>query len=387
MAAIQWVEDTMDSISAKTVDTKPLLFQPIALGRVTLPNRIVISPMCQYAATDGNAGNWHLIHLGHLALSGAGLLMIEATAVEPAGRISRECLGIYSDANEAALAGVLAALREHSAMPIGIQLSHAGRKASRQKPADGRGPVTEEDGGWQTVGPSPVAFAENWNIPTELSRSDMDGIVASFVAAARRCARLPIDVLEIHAAHGYLLSSFLSPLANRRTDAYGGSLANRMRFPLEVIAAVRDNWPSERALGVRLNGTDWIPGGATIDDAVEFARQIRLLKADFVDVSSGGNAFEPIPSRPGYQVPFAAKIRQNVDIPVMTVGRIRTPKHAEAILQRGEADMIAIGRGFLNDPRWPWHAAEYFKTGISVPPQYMRAATRSGLPSAFSRAG
>lgn len=355
-----------------------LLFSPITLRGLTLPNRIVVAPMCQYSAVDGSATDWHVIHLGQLAQSGSGLLVIEATHVEPEGRITRDCLGLYSDDNEAALARVLAIVRRYSRMPIGLQLSHAGRKASAKRPS---APGPNDTGEWRVVGPSPVAFAADRQVPLEMDRAAMDRVIAAFEQAARRSARLGIDLLEIHSAHGYLLSSFLSPLANHRTDAYGGSLANRMRFPLEVAEAVRAAWPPERPLGVRCNGTDWHVHGITPDEAVAYARALRGVGCDFVDVSTGGNAVTEIPLGPGYQVPFAAHVRREAGIPTRVAGLVRDPRHAEAIVAGGEADMVALGRGLLNDPRWPWHAAEELGHRIDVPFQYWRAATRDGLPT------
>jgi len=360
------------------------LFSPFALRDLALANRIVVSPMCEYSAVDGCATDWHVIHLGHLALSGAGLLIVEATAVNAQGRISRECLGLYCDENEAALARVLAIVRRYSAMPIGIQLGHAGRKGSQRKPGDGRGTVPASEGGWQTVGPSALPFIPEWQTPQELDRAGMEAIVDAFVHATRRCVRLGLDMIEIHSAHGYLLSSFLSPIANQRTDAYGGSRENRMRFPLEVFAAVRAAWPASRPLGVRCNGTDWDERGLTPDDAVAYARALKDLGCDYVDVSSGGNSMAPIPLGPGYQVPFAQRIRSEVGIATMAVGLIREPHHAEAIVAEGQADLVAIGRGILNDPRWPWHAAEALGGNVTVPVQYARAATREGVHQHFA---
>jgi 2,4-dienoyl-CoA reductase-like NADH-dependent reductase (Old Yellow Enzyme family) len=360
------------------------LFSPFALRGLTLANRIVISPMCEYSAVDGCATDWHVIHLGHLALSGAGLLIIEATAVEARGRISRECLGMYSDENEAALARVLAVVRRYSAMPIGIQLAHAGRKGSQRKPGDGRGNVPPEEGGWQTVAPSALPFIPEWQTPAALDRAGMEAIVDAFVRATQRCARLGLDLIEIHSAHGYLLSSFLSPIANQRTDAFGGSRENRMRFPLEVFAAVRRAWPAERPLGVRCNGTDWDERGLTLEDAVAYARALQDLGCDYVDVSSGGNSIAAIPLGPGYQVPFAQRVRREVGIPTIAVGLIRDPQHAETIVAEGQADLVALGRGILNEPRWPWHAAEALGGKVDVPVQYARAATRQGIHPHFA---
>ena len=361
------------------------LFQPFTLRSLTLPNRIVISPMCQYSAVEGCATDWHLIHLGHLAVSGAGLLIIEASAVEARGRISRECLGMYSDRCEAALARVVAAVRRYSDMPIGIQLSHAGRKGSQIKPSDGRGNVAPAEGGWQTVAPSALAFIPEWQTPEALDRTGMDAVKSAFVDATRRAVRLGLDMIELHYAHGYLMSSFLSPLANRREDAYGGSRDKRMRFPLEVFAAVRKAWPQDLPLGVRCNGTDWDEQGITPDDAVAFARCLKDLGCDTIDVSSGGNSMSRIPLAPGYQVPFAAQVRREATIPTIAVGLIRDPRHAEAIVAEGHADMVALGRGILNDPRWPWHAAEELGAHARFPYQYFRAATRVGIAQHFAK--
>lgn len=362
------------------------LFSPITLRGLTLPNRIVIAPMCEFHATNGNATDWHIIHLGHLALSGAGLLIIEATGVEPRGRISRECLGLYNDENEEALGRVLAIVRRYSGMRIGLQLGHAGRKASVLNPTAGRryGHAPLSEGGWEPIGPSPIPWAEGWPIPREMSRADMEEVLASFADATRRCARLGIDLLEIHGAHGYLVSSFLSPIANRRMDAYGGSLENRMRFPLEVFEAVRAAWPADRPLGVRFNGTDWIEGGIDTAEAVAFGAELARRGCDYADMSSGGNGFATINDGPGYQVPFAAAVRAGTGMATMAVGMIREATHAESIIASGQADMIAIGRGMLNDPRWPWHAAEELGVQIEVPPAYIRAATRTGR-NAYAR--
>ena len=360
----------------------PYLFRPITMRGLTLPNRIVISPMCQYSAEDGCATDWHLIHLGHLAFSGAGLLVIEATGVEARGRISSRCLGLYNDATEAALGEVVRRVRTHANMPIGIQLGHAGRKASISPPGGGiRGPVPLDQGGWETIGPSAVGFTEGWRAPREMDEADMQEVIESFAQATRRCARLGLDMIEIHSAHGYLLSSFLSPVANRRTDRFGGSLENRMRFPLEVVSAVRRNWPSDRPLGVRFNGTDWLEGGISPEEAVEYARALAGLGCDYVDLSSGGNGPATIPLSPGYQVPYAETVKRQVDIPVMAVGLIREAAHAERIVAAGQADMVAVGRAMLNDARWPWRAAEELGAEPSFPWQYQRGARSSAVPN------
>ena len=359
------------------------LFKPITLRGLTLSNRIVISPMCQYSAIDGCATDWHLIHLGNLAVSGAGLLIIEAAAVEPQGRISRECLGMYSDDCEAALARVLAVVRRYSNIPIGIQLSHAGRKGSQKKPTDGRGSLAPEEGGWLVDAPSAIPFIPEWQIPQELNRESMDRIVAAFVDATERCSRLGLDMIELHGAHGYLISSFLSPIANQRTDIYGGNNENRMRYPLEIFCAVRAAWPQDRLLGVRCNGTDWDEKGITPNDAVAFSQELKAHGCDYVDVSTGGNSVANIPLGPGYQVPFASRVRREAAIATIAVGQIRDPHQAEAIIAQGDADLIAIGRGMLNDPRWAWHAAEELGVKLDVAYQYIRAATRQGIAAHF----
>jgi 2,4-dienoyl-CoA reductase-like NADH-dependent reductase (Old Yellow Enzyme family) len=357
------------------------LFEPITLREVTLPNRIVIAPMCEFSAEEGNATDWHVIHLGHLALSNAGLLLIEATGVEARGRITAECLGLYNDENEAALKRVLDIVRRYSPMPIGIQLGHAGRKASMMSPTQGNGHRSLDEGGWQTIGPSAVGFAENWPVPKGMTRADMDDVLGAFAMATRRADRIGLDTVELHSAHGYLMSSFLSPLANFRTDAYGGSLENRMRFPLEIFDTVRAAWPSGKPLGVRLNGTDWIEDAISPDEAVAFSQALAARGCDYVDISTGGNAFAKIPTGPGYQVPFAAKVKAETCLPTMAVGLIRSPQHAEAIIATGQADMVSIGRGFLNDPRWPWHAAEQLGVKLNVVAPYARGATSADIPS------
>ncbi|WP_426955071.1 NADH:flavin oxidoreductase/NADH oxidase [Muricoccus radiodurans] len=363
------------------------LFQPITLRGLTLPNRIVIAPMCEFSAVNGNATDWHVIHLGHLALSGAGLLIIEATGVEPRGRISRECLGLYNDENEEALGRVLRIVRKYSAMPIGLQLGHAGRKASVLNPTAGRrfGHAPIEEGGWQPIGPSPLPWAEGWPIPREMTKTDMQEVIAGFVDATRRCARLGIDLIEIHGAHGYLMSSFLSPIANQRTDEYGGSLENRMRFPLEIYDAVRAAWPEDRPLGVRFNGTDWDERGINTEEAVAFGKELARRGCDYADMSSGGNGFATIPNAPGYQVPFATAVKEGTGMATMAVGLIREATHAESIVASGHADMVAIGRGILNDPRWPWHAAEELGVQIEVPRPYVRAASRKTVVNSYAR--
>jgi 2,4-dienoyl-CoA reductase-like NADH-dependent reductase (Old Yellow Enzyme family) len=354
------------------------LFSPIAIGGVTLPNRIAVSPMCQYSAVDGSATDWHLQHLGSLSLSGAGLLILEATAVEAAGRITQSCLGLYSDANEAALERVVATCHRWGNAKLGIQLAHAGRKASTQVPWAGGKPLGEAEGAWQRVGASLIPFAEGYPAPEPLDEAGLARVRDAFVAAARRADRLGFDLVELHGAHGYLLHSFLSPIANHRTDWYGGSVENRMRFPLEVAAAVRAAWPRDKALGMRITGFDWTPGGLTTADAVVFARELERIGFDYVCVSSGGiSPAARIAVAPGYQVPFAAAVKAGSGIAVQAVGLIVEPRQAEAIIAEERADCVALARGFLDDPRWGWHAADALGAEIACPPQYARS--RPGL--------
>jgi 2,4-dienoyl-CoA reductase-like NADH-dependent reductase (Old Yellow Enzyme family) len=349
------------------------LFTPIALRQLTLANRVVVSPMCQYSAEDGSATDWHLLHLGSLAVAGAGLLMIEATAVEAGGRITLGCLGLYSDANEAALRRVVAACRRFGNTPLGIQLAHAGRKGSATKPWQGIRALTQAEGAWRTVAPSAEPLDAGWPAPHALSTTELDRLVEAFVAATRRAARLDLDLVEVHCAHGYLLHEFLSPIANRRDDAFGGSLENRLRFPLRVAAAVRDAWPSGKPLGLRITGTDWLEGGLTVEDAVTVARALKNIGCDYVCVSSGGIVSKaPIPLGPGYQVALAERVRRDAGLPTRAVGLIAEPRQAQAIIAAGQADMVAMARAFLDDPHWVWHAAEVLGAGAAFPPQYAR---------------
>ena len=353
------------------------LFTPYALGPVTLPNRIVIAPMCQYSAEDGNATDWHLMHLGQMAVSGAGLLLLEATAVEAIGRISAQDLGLWNDDNEAALARVLKALRRYSAIPIGIQLNHAGRKASTPVPWVGGRAITPEQGGWQVVAPSELPFNPDDAAPEALDAAGIARITAAFVATAVRAQRLGFQVIELHAAHGYLLHQFLSPLSNQRTDAYGGSLANRMRLVLEVFDAVRAAMPASMAVGVRVSATDWVEGGWDGAQTVALTKALKARGCDFVDVSSGGlSPLQDIPVGPNYQVPFAEQVRAATGITTIAVGLITEPRQAEAILTSGQADLIALARGMLYDPRWPWHAAAELGEQVDAPPQYWRSQPR-----------
>ena len=351
-----------------------MLFSPYSLGPLELSNRITIAPMCQYSAVDGLATDWHMIHLGSLALSGAALITLEATAVVPEGRISPNDLGLWSDAHADALAPVLAAMRRHSPIKIGIQLSHAGRKASTNVPWDGGAQISPDAAnGWQTEGPSAVPHTEGDAAPLALDAAGLARVRDGFVAAARRAHALGFDAIELHGAHGYLLHQFLSPLANRRTDAYGGSLENRMRYPLEVFAAVRAAVPS-MTLGVRISATDWVDGGWDLEQSVRLAQELERIGCDFIHVSSGGlSTAQKIPVEPGYQIGFAERIKRDTGLPTIGVGLITEARHAEAILQAGQADVIALARAMLYDPRWPWHAAAELGAQVSAPPQYWRS--------------
>lgn len=353
------------------------LFQTIKLRELLLPNRIMVSPMCQYSATDGNANDWHLIHLGQLALGGAGLLCIEASAVEAVGRITPSCLGLYSDDNETALRGVISSLRRHSGMPLAIQLAHAGRKGSSHTPWNGGKLIEPHAGGWEPIAPSALPFSPSEAPPREMTAADLERVREAFAQSARRAAALGLDAIELHAAHGYLLHEFLSPVSNRRTDRYGGSLANRMRFPLEVFAAVRSVWPEAKPLGVRISASDWIDGGWDLPQSIELAQRLRAAGCDWIDVSSGGLAPEQkIALGPGYQVPFAEAIRREAGITTMAVGMITEPRQAEEIVAAGRADMVALARGMLFNPHWAWRAAAELGGELTAPKQYWRAPPR-----------
>jgi 2,4-dienoyl-CoA reductase-like NADH-dependent reductase (Old Yellow Enzyme family) len=351
------------------------LFTPFRVGNLNLSNRIVIAPMCQYSAVDGSMTDWHQIHLGHLALSGAALLTIEATAVLPEGRISYADVGLYSDDNETAMARTLESVRRHSDMPIAIQLAHAGRKASTEVPWAGGAQIPPgAPNGWQTVAPSAVPFSPGQNPPHALDRAGMDRIRDAFVASAKRAARLGLDAVQLHGAHGYLIHEFLSPLSNRRDDSYGGSLENRMRFPLELFDAVRAAFPAEKPVTMRVSGTDWAEGGWDIDQTVAFAQALEAHGAAAIHVSGGGLAHDQqIPVGPNYQVPLARAVKQATNIPVVAVGLITDFEQAEAIVGTGDADLVALARAILYDPRWPWHAAAHFGAQVKAPNQYLRS--------------
>lgn len=360
-----------------------VLFTPLSLRNLTLANRIVVSPMCQYVAREGRAHAWHLVHLGGLAQSGAGLLIIESTAVEAMGRITPGDLGLWDDATEAALNVVLNGVRQVSAMPIGLQLAHAGRKASSDVPWRGGAQLSKADGGWTACAPSAVPQRDDEEPPVALDRRGLERIRERFASAARRAARLGVDCVEIHGGHGYLFHQFLSPLSNHRDDEYGGSLENRMRFPLEIVDVVRDAFPADRPVGVKLSVTDWVPGGWDIGQSVALTTALVDHGMDWVTASSAGiSPKQSIPVGPGYQVPMAATLRQVPGARVMAVGLITEAVQAEEIVANGDADMVAIARGMLYDPRWGWHAAATLGGTVSAAPSYWRAPP-SGLGGIF----
>jgi 2,4-dienoyl-CoA reductase-like NADH-dependent reductase (Old Yellow Enzyme family) len=346
------------------------LFTPIQLRQLPLANRIVIPPLCQYSSDDGVASDWHMQHLPAFAMSGAGLVVFEMTDVEPIGRITPHCAGLWSDAQEEALARVIASCRKYGQAKLGIQIAHAGRKASCVEPWKGGKFLAPAQGGWQTIAPSAIAFGEGYGAPRAMTRDDFARVLDAFVNATRRAAWLGFDSCEMHGAHGYLMSSFFSPLANRRDDEYGGSIENRMRFPLEVFRAMREVWPAEKPLGIRVSCVDWAEGGTTIEDTIVFAKALKAAGCDFICCSSGGVVpVQPPGIRAGYQVEFAARIRREVGIATRAVGMIFTGKQANAIVADGQADMVAVGRGYIDDPRWAWHAGDELGVIAPFPPQ------------------
>src|ERR1700682_4613464 len=354
------------------------LFSPFTLRKLTLSTRIVCSPMCQYSSVDGCATDWHIVHWGQLLQSSAGMFTIEATAVSAIGRITYGCLGLYDDACEKAVSERLAIARANApSMPVAMQLAHAGRKGSSKVPWEGGQLIPVAQGGWTPVAPSAIPQLPNEPPPEALALSGSAQIEREFVDAARRASRIGIDALELHCAHGYLLHEFLSPLSNHREDAYGESLDNRVRFPLGVFAAVRDAWPQDKPMGARISATDWVDGGWTIDDSIVLAQRLKAAGCDWIDVSSGGiSPAQKIPLGPGYQVPLARAIRSATSIPTMSVGLITEAKQAETIVKSHDADLIAMARAMLWDPRWPWHAAATLGAQIHAPKQYWRSAPR-----------
>jgi len=357
------------------------LFDPLSVRDVKFANRAFVSPMCEYSSTDGFANDWHFVHLGSRAVGGAGVVLTEATAVLPEGRISPQDLGIWSDDHIEELARIVRFIDGQGSV-AGMQLAHAGRKASTYRPWDGNGTIPESEGGWkEVVAPSAVAFAENYPQPKALSIEGIQKVVAAFADAARRASDAGFRVIELHAAHGYLVHEFLSPLSNQRTDAYGGSFENRTRIVREVIAAVRRVWPERYPLFMRISATDWVDGGWDIQQSVELSRQVKELGVDLIDCSSGGNvATAKIPVGPGYQTRFAEEIRRSCNILTGTVGMITSPIQAEHILATGQADAVILAREMLRDPYWPLRAARELGQEIAWPVQYLRAAPGGTKP-------
>ena len=351
------------------------LFSPIKLANLELPNRIVVSPMCQYSANDGVGNDWHMTHLGMLSNSGAGMLVVEATHVERHGRITHGCLGIYSDACEEALQRIVLHCKHIGKAKLAIQLAHAGRKASSQRPWEGAKALSNGEDPWPTIAPSALPFGPGWHTPQAMTEADMARVQKAFTDAARRSVRIGFDAIELHLAHGYLLHSFVSPLSNKRNDEWGGSLAGRMKFPLEVARAARAVVPRGVPLGARITGTDWLDGGLTADDAVALAKALKEAGLDYIDVSSGNITHDSRPpSDPGYNVPLAERVRREAGIATRAVGLIANGKQAEAIVADGKADMIAMARAFLDDPHWGWHASQTLGAEVARPLQYARAA-------------
>ena len=356
------------------------LFSPIKLRGLELANRVVVAPMCQYSANEGNMTDWHVMHLGTLANSGAGLLFVEATGVELEGRISHGCTALANDANEAAMQRVMEACTRYGNAKIGIQLGHAGRKASVKRPWEGGASLAE--GAWPTKSASALPFDPNWHTPCSMSLDESERLKDAFFQATLRANRIGFEVIEIHAAHGYLLNQFLSPISNTRDDKYGGSLENRMRLPLEIFAAMREAWPAAKPLGIRISAVEWVDGGITLADSIALAHALKALGCDFMDVSSGGNAYnQKITLGAGYQVPFAEAIRKAVDMPVMAVGLITEAAHAEQIVATGQADMVALARGFMDDPLWARHAAWHLGADTRMAPQHARVTPKSWAPA------
>jgi 2,4-dienoyl-CoA reductase-like NADH-dependent reductase (Old Yellow Enzyme family) len=349
------------------------LFSPITLRGLTLPNRVVVSPMCQYNSDNGSANDWHLMHLGNMSLGAAGLVITEMTNVNPQGRISPKCAGIWSDENEAALKRVLDFCRKYGVAKLGVQLAHAGRKGPQVPPGLGGKPMQPTDeGGWVPEAPSAIPYDTGWAVPRALTKDDMKRLIEEFVSSTKRLDRIGVDLIELHGAHGYLLHQFLSPLSNQRTDEYGGSTENRMRFPLEVFDAVRKAWPEAKPLGIRVSATDWVDGGWTPEETVTFAKLLKARGCDYMDVTTGGlHPQQKIPLAPGYQVPFSEKVKKESGITTMTVGLIAGYQQAEDIVASGKADMVAIARAAIWDPRWAWHAAEELGAETPYAPKTM----------------
>jgi 2,4-dienoyl-CoA reductase-like NADH-dependent reductase (Old Yellow Enzyme family) len=350
------------------------LFSPITMRGLTLANRIAVSPMCQYNSTDGTANDWHLMHIGNFALGGFGLVMAEMTNVNMAGRITYKCATLCTDENEKALKRVVEFAHQYGISKHGLQIGHAGRKGSTTPPGAGARPLTSGENPWVTLAPSAVPFGPDWHMPREMTQEEMKSTLDDYVDTVRRAERIGYDLLELHAAHGYLLHQFLSPLSNLRTDEYGGNLQKRMRYPLEVFHAMRKAWPDDKPLGVRVSAVDWVDGGTTIEDTVAFAKELKALGCDYVDVSSGQlDARQKIPFAPHFNAPFAERVRKEAAIPTMSVGLITGAKEAEDLISSGQADMVALARAALYDPRWPIHAAMELDVEPPFPARLMPA--------------
>jgi len=353
------------------------LFSPIHLRELELSDRIVVSPMCQYASDGGVMNDWHLMHLGQLSMGAGNLLLTEATHVSAIGRITSRCAGLWNDEQEAAMKRIVDFCRQYGTARIGTQLAHAGRKASCNTPLKGSVPLTSEDGAWQTIGPSPTGFSPGWHVPTELDRSGLESVKQEFVDAALRSERIGMDVIELHGGHGYLLNQFFSPLSNLRSDEYGGSVENRIRFPIEVFEAIRQIWPNDKPLGLRVSAIDWVEGGSTIEDTIAFARALEEVNCDFIDITTGGvDHRQKILAGPGYQVDFASAVRKQVKMPVMAVGMITEARQAEEIIEDGHADFVMLARGVMHNPRWAWHAAMELGAETEYPDQYIRCSPK-----------
>lgn len=360
-----------------------LLFTPIRMREVVFPNRIVVAPMTQFSANDGVAGDWHLVHLGQYGLSGAGTILTESCYVEPHARNAPSCLSLYNDDQEAGLARVISFIRDNGNGVFGVQLCHAGRKASAKTPEEGGGPKPISEGGYEAVAPSSVPVSPTWPNPRELTTGEVQGLVETFVSAAERADRAGASLIELHGAHGYLIHQFLSPISNKRTDKYGGSSENRMRFVLELFEAVRDAFPSGKPIGIRLSATDWVSGGWDVNNTVDLCRQLDAMGCDYVHISSGGlSPDQKILEGPGYQTGFAAEVKQSVKMAVVAVGQIHDARQAETILRTGQADMIALARPMIFNPRWPWKAAIELGDEVFYPRQYLR-----GHPSKWGSRG
>jgi 2,4-dienoyl-CoA reductase-like NADH-dependent reductase (Old Yellow Enzyme family) len=362
------------------MEAMPHLFDPIRFRDLTLPNRVVVSPMCQYSSVDGLANEWHFVHLGSHAVGGAGLVFTEAAAVTAEGRISPEDLGIWSDEHIDPLARIVRFIKREGCAAA-MQIAHAGRKASAYAPWRGHGAIWPEQGGWEPIAPTPVPFAEGFAVPREMTASDIAHTIEVFRQAAARAAQAGFDLIEIHAAHGYLIHEFLSPITNHRTDEYGGSFENRIRLCLQIVDAVRGVWPERQPLFMRISATDWAEGGWDIDEAVELARRVSARGVDLIDCSSGGTVFNAtIPMAAGYQVPFAERIKREASVATGAVGLITTPAHADEIVRRDQADIVLLAREMLRDPYWPLRAARELGHAVPWPAQYLRAAP-SGTPA------